>query len=44
MYMYHGTIWRLHQVPQMWKWQSLDILDGVHGYDRDFDDPMVLRI
>ena len=34
--MYHGTVWNLHQVHQMWKWQTLDILDVVHGYDRDF--------
>ena len=33
---YHGTVWSLHQVPQMLKWQPLDILDGVHGYDQDF--------
>ena len=26
MYVYHGTVWSLHQVPQRWKWQSLDIL------------------
>ena len=34
LYMYHRTVWSLHQVPQMWKWQPLDILDVVHGYDR----------
>ena len=37
--MYHGTVWSLHQVPQMWKWQPLDILDVVHGYDRHFAGP-----
>ena len=36
MYMYHGTVWSLHQVPQRWKWQSLNILVVVHRHDRDF--------
>ena len=22
MYVYHGTVWSLHQVPQRWKWLS----------------------
>ena len=39
LYMYHVTVWGLHQVPQMWKWQPLDILDVVHGYDRGFAGP-----
>ena len=39
LYMYHGTVWSLHQGPQMLKWQPLDILDGVNGYDRDFTGP-----
>ena len=26
IYVYHGTVWSLRQVPQRWKWQSLDIL------------------
>ena len=37
--MYHGTVWSLYQVPQMWKWQPIDILDVVHGYERDFAGP-----
>ena len=34
--MYHETVWSLHRVPQMWKWQSLDILVVVHGHGRHF--------
>ena len=30
---YHGTVWSLHQVPQRWKWQSLNILVVVHRHD-----------
>ena len=26
MYVYHGSVWSLHQVPQRWIWQSLNIL------------------
>ena len=36
IYEYHGTVWSLHQVPQRWKWQSLNILVIVHRHDRDF--------
>ena len=34
--MYHGTVWSLHEVPQRWKWQSLNILVVVYRHDRDF--------
>ena len=33
IYVYHGTVWSLHEVPQRWKWQSLNILVVVY---RDF--------
>ena len=37
-YMYHGTVWSLYQVPQGWKWQSLDIMVVEQGHGRDVDE------